>query len=104
MNEMTKPEGAAAQAGVGYVCSTIPRRNACRSTCGPPWAASWRTSPRTTSCAASCSPGAGNKAFVSGADISRFGEERSSEEAVAHYNETTEKANHALYAYPKPSR
>ncbi len=47
--------------------------------------------------------GAGNKAFVSGADISRFGEERSSEAAVAHYNETTEKASHALYAYPKPT-
>ena len=40
--------------------------------------------------------GAGNKAFVSGADISRFGEERSNEEAVAHYNETTEKASLAL--------
>ena len=30
--------------------------------------------------------GAGEKAFVSGADISRFGAERSNEEAVAHYN------------------
>ena len=48
--------------------------------------------------------GAGNKAFVSGADISRFGEERSSEEAVAHYNETTEKASHALYAIRSPDR
>ena len=29
--------------------------------------------------------GAGGKAFVSGADISRFEKERSNEEAVAHY-------------------
>jgi enoyl-CoA hydratase/carnithine racemase len=47
--------------------------------------------------------GAGGKAFVSGADISRFGEERASEEAVAHYNETTEKASLALHTYPKPT-
>jgi enoyl-CoA hydratase/carnithine racemase len=36
--------------------------------------------------------GAGGKAFVSGADISKFGAERSSEEAVAKYNATTERA------------
>ena len=47
--------------------------------------------------------GAGTKAFVSGADISRFGTERSSEEAVAHYNATVEKASLALYSYPKPT-
>jgi enoyl-CoA hydratase/carnithine racemase len=47
--------------------------------------------------------GAGTKAFVSGADISRFGAERSNEEAVAHYNETVEKASLALYSYPKPT-
>ena len=47
--------------------------------------------------------GAGGKAFVSGADISRFGAERSTEEAVAHYNKTTENASNALAAYPKPT-
>src|SRR5215472_1290845 len=37
--------------------------------------------------------GAGGKAFVSGADVSRFGAERSTEEAIAHYNAVVEKAN-----------
>src|SRR5215510_12021011 len=47
--------------------------------------------------------GAGGKAFVSGADISRFGAERSTEQAVAHYNAMVEKANLAFYEFPKPS-
>ena len=47
--------------------------------------------------------GAGDKAFVSGADISRFENERSSEEAIARYNETVERANTAVYDYPKPT-
>ena len=37
--------------------------------------------------------GAGGKAFVSGADISKFESERSSMEAVKHYNVTVGKAN-----------
>src|SRR6185437_12533464 len=47
--------------------------------------------------------GAGGKAFVSGADISKFEKERSNEEAVAHYNEIVAKANNALYHFPKPT-
>src|SRR5262247_2059849 len=47
--------------------------------------------------------GAGGKAFVSGADISRFGDERSSEEAVAHYNATVDRANTTFYEFPKPT-
>jgi enoyl-CoA hydratase/carnithine racemase len=47
--------------------------------------------------------GAGTRAFVSGADISRFGAERSTEEAVAHYNETVDRASVALHVYPKPT-
>ena len=35
--------------------------------------------------------GAGGKAFVSGADISKFESERSSAEAVDHYNATTKR-------------
>src|SRR5881394_3939673 len=35
--------------------------------------------------------GAGGKAYVSRADISRFEQERSNEEAVAHYNKVVEK-------------
>jgi enoyl-CoA hydratase/carnithine racemase len=47
--------------------------------------------------------GAGGKAFVSGADISRFGDERSSKEAVAHYNTTVERAYTRLSEFPKPT-
>jgi enoyl-CoA hydratase/carnithine racemase len=47
--------------------------------------------------------GAGGKAFVSGADISKFGAERSSEEAVAKYNATTEQAFSGVYGFPKPT-
>jgi enoyl-CoA hydratase/carnithine racemase len=47
--------------------------------------------------------GAGGKSFVSGADISKFESERSSMEAVKHYNATVAKANQAVYDYPKPT-
>jgi enoyl-CoA hydratase len=47
--------------------------------------------------------GAGGKAFISGADISRFGDERSSEEAVARYNAIVAEANTAFYEFPKPT-
>jgi enoyl-CoA hydratase/carnithine racemase len=47
--------------------------------------------------------GAGGKAFVSGADISKFGNERSNKEAVAHYNTTVERAYTRLHEFPKPT-
>src|SRR5258708_34841536 len=47
--------------------------------------------------------GAGDKAFVSGADISRFENERANEDAIARYNQTVERANAAVYDYPKPT-
>jgi enoyl-CoA hydratase len=47
--------------------------------------------------------GAGDKAFVSGADISRFENERANEDAIRRYNETVERANAAVYDYPKPT-
>jgi enoyl-CoA hydratase/carnithine racemase len=47
--------------------------------------------------------GAGGKAFVSGADISKFESERSSEEAVARYNAAVERANTTIYTFPKPT-
>lgn len=47
--------------------------------------------------------GAGGKAFVSGADISKFESERSSEEAVAHYNATTKRVYDMMEAFPKPT-
>lgn len=47
--------------------------------------------------------GAGGKAFVSGADISKFDSERASEEAVARYNAAVERANTTVYNFPKPT-
>jgi len=47
--------------------------------------------------------GAGGKAFVSGADISRFESERANEEAQARYNEIVARANDSLYDFPKPT-
>ena len=47
--------------------------------------------------------GAGGKAFVSGADISKFESERSSEEAVAHYNATTQRVYDLIETFPRPT-
>ena len=47
--------------------------------------------------------GAGSKAFVSGADISRFEDERANEQAIARYNSTVERTFAAMDAFPKPS-
>lgn len=47
--------------------------------------------------------GTGGRAFVSGADISKFESERASEEAAAKYNATSARAYDALYNFPKPT-
>lgn len=47
--------------------------------------------------------GAGGKAFVSGADISRFEDERATEAAVLRYNETVDRMYRALAELPKPT-
>jgi enoyl-CoA hydratase/carnithine racemase len=47
--------------------------------------------------------GAGGKAFVSGADISKFKDERSDEKAVARYNKAVDQAYTAVYEFPKPT-
>ncbi len=47
--------------------------------------------------------GAGGKSFVSGADISKFESERSSMEAVKHYNAVVGKANQTVYEFSKPT-
>ncbi len=47
--------------------------------------------------------GAGDKAFVAGADISRFGEERDSEAAVAEYNAAVRSFQDALTHAPIPT-
>jgi enoyl-CoA hydratase len=47
--------------------------------------------------------GAGGKAFVSGADISKFGSERATKEGVSAYNAATERLYAALNDFPKPT-
>jgi enoyl-CoA hydratase/carnithine racemase len=47
--------------------------------------------------------GAGGKAFVSGADISRFEKERSDEAAVKRYSDIVEKSYIAFHEFPKPT-
>jgi enoyl-CoA hydratase len=46
--------------------------------------------------------GAGGKAFVSGADISQFEQNRSDAEAQRHYNEKTSHGRRKLAEFPKP--
>ena len=46
--------------------------------------------------------GMGDKAFISGSDISQFGEKRSSEEARRMYDEASQQANLAMRNFPKP--
>ena len=46
--------------------------------------------------------GAGDKAFVSGADISQFDKQRSAAEAVQHYEEIAEKAQASIQNCDKP--
>ncbi len=47
--------------------------------------------------------GEGEKAFISGADISQFGEKRSSTASVLEYNAAADRANKALQEFPKPT-
>ena len=47
--------------------------------------------------------GAGGRAFVSGADISKFESERSSEAAIRHYNARVGTANAMIETLPKPT-
>jgi enoyl-CoA hydratase len=47
--------------------------------------------------------GAGGKSFVSGADISKFDQERGSEEAVARYNERIQAVYTKVDEFPKPT-
>ena len=47
--------------------------------------------------------GAGEKAFVSGADISQFEDMRAAKEAVARYEHMAETALMSIYNFPKPT-
>ena len=47
--------------------------------------------------------GAGEKAFVSGADISQFEDQRAAQEAVQHYEALAEDALMGIHRFPKPT-
>jgi enoyl-CoA hydratase/carnithine racemase len=47
--------------------------------------------------------GAGGKAFISGADISKFAKERATPEHYERYNAAVDRANNAFYNFPKPT-
>ncbi len=47
--------------------------------------------------------GAGGKAFVSGADISKFETERGTQEATARYNAAVERLYGTIHRFPKPT-
>ena len=47
--------------------------------------------------------GAGGKAFVSGADISKFEDERSDSDAITHYNNRVRAAYDSIHLLPKPT-
>lgn len=47
--------------------------------------------------------GAGERAFISGADISEFEEQRASKDGVAQYDRIADGATHRLQASPKPT-
>ena len=106
MNEMAKTDKVLSrkEGGVGYVVFNNPDRLNAMSL--DMWAATSRIMEdfkNDDSLRVVVLTGAGGKAFVSGADISKFGAERSTEEAVAHYNKTVDEASVALHAYPKPT-
>lgn len=106
MNEMVKTDKVLSrkEAGVGYVVFNNPARHNAMSL--DMWAETSRVMAefaKDDSLRCVVLTGAGEKAFVSGADISRFGAERSNEEAVALYNKTVEEASIALHHYPKPT-
>src|SRR3954447_1417215 len=106
MNEMVKTDKVLSrkEGGVGYVVFNNPERHNAMSL--DMWAATSRIMDEfknDDALRAVVLTGAGTKAFVSGADISKFGAERSTEEAVAHYNKTVEEASIALHPYPNPT-
>jgi enoyl-CoA hydratase/carnithine racemase len=106
MNAMTKTDKMLArkEGGVGYVTFNNPERHNAVSL--EMWEA---LSGYLADFAADNSvrvvvlTGAGGKAFVSGADISKFESERSSKEAIDRYNVAVDKANTAVYEFPKPT-
>ena len=89
---------------VGYVIFNNPeRRNAMSLEMWETCTAAMASYAGDTSIRVVVLTGAGDKAFVAGADISKFGDERSSEEAVKKYNEAVEAAYASVHEFPKPT-
>jgi enoyl-CoA hydratase len=106
MNEMVKTDKMLSrkEGQVGYVIFNNPeRRNAVSLDMWETTARMLDEFSKDDDIRAVVLTGAGGKAFVSGADISKFESERASEEAVAHYNAAVERAYAAVYEYPKPT-
>lgn len=106
MNEMTQTDKMLSrrEGGVGYLIFNNPQRHNAVSL------DMWEAAERFLQDFAADSEvrvvvltGAGGKAFVSGADISKFESERSNEEAIARYNAAVDRANTAVYEFPKPT-
>jgi enoyl-CoA hydratase len=106
MNDMSQTDKMLSRkdGGVGYVIFNNPERHNAVSL--DMWAAATRILDdfrNDSSVRVVVVTGAGGKAFISGADISRFGDERSTEAAIAKYNATVAEANNAFYDFPKPT-
>jgi enoyl-CoA hydratase len=106
MNDMTQTDKMLArrEGAVGYLIFNNPERHNAVSL--EMWAAATRILEQFRTDDAVrvvVVTGAGGKAFISGADISKFGDERATEAAVAHYNETVATANRTFHEFPKPT-
>jgi enoyl-CoA hydratase len=106
MDDVTKTDKMLARrdGGVGYVIFNNPERHNAVSL--EMWNATSRILDdfaKDDSIRAVVMTGAGGKAFVSGADISKFESERSSKDAQRIYNETVERAYVSIQEYPKPT-
>jgi enoyl-CoA hydratase len=106
MNDMSQTDKMLSRkdGGVGYVIFNNPERHNAVSL--DMWAAATRILDdfrNDSAVRVVVVTGAGGKAFISGADISRFGDERSTEAAIARYNATVSAANNAFYEFPKPT-
>src|SRR5256885_15053428 len=110
MDDVTKTESktekmlARKDGGVGYVIFNNPERHNAVSL--DMWAATSRILEgfaKDDEVRVVVLTGAGGKAFVSGADISKFESERATLEATKHYNATVEKAYAGIQEFPKPT-
>jgi enoyl-CoA hydratase len=110
MDDVTKPANttdkmlARKDGPVGYVIFNNPERHNAVSL--DMWAATARILDdfaKDDSVRVVVLTGAGGKAFVSGADISKFESERATMEATRRYGETVEKAYSGVQDFPKPT-